>query len=307
MLLVSSAFVTVPALADGPTKPGAPVSDATKQAREAYERGTRAVKSGDYALATAEFSRADELSPSPNALEAALDAAVQADDPVRGMELLERSKRAPASGSLAESIHAAHAKFDGRGCFVRVACADPPCKVALDGKEVDAQRPVWAPKGTHAVVREDGKGQKASFLVEVKPDATVDADAPPPPVTPPPPPPPEPPPHRKPLPPFVFWAGVGVTAALGATTLVFGLDANGTYDDFTSAGCARGGSPASRCSGLRSDGESAETRTNIALLSTVVVGLAVGVAGAFFTEWGGHSGKERGARTDAHSFGAITF
>lgn len=258
-------------------------ADDVVKAGEAYERGARASKGGDFATAAKEFARADELAPSPTALEAALDAAVQADDPALGVELLERSKRAPVTGPLSQSVSAAHAKFDGRGGHMRVVCTHPPCKVEVDGKPVDPQKPIWAPKGTHAVVREDATGAKTSMLATVTPDSTIDVDAPA--AASPTPPPPSKDERGGKLPKYVFYAGAGLTVAAGVVTVVFGLDSNGTHDDFEKAGCTRGASPLATCNSLRDDGQGAETRTNIALLSTVVIGAAVAVIGVFFTDW----------------------
>lgn len=271
--------------------PPAHADDNMVQARAAYERGAKASKAGDYATAAKEFAHADELAPSPTALEAALDAAVQADDPALGAELLERSKRGEVSGTLAESVKAAHAKFDGRGGYVRVPCPSAPCKVELDGKEVDAQKPIWAPKGTHAVVRQDASGTKAQMFANVKPDETVDVESGPAPGS------PSPTSkedgHGKKLPPVVTYAGAGLTVIAGVATVVFGLSANGKHDDFESAGCGRGGSPVSNCSSIKDDGTGKETLANVALVSTVVFGVATGVIAVFFTDWHGGKGKDQ--------------
>jgi hypothetical protein len=83
-------------------------------AKEAYDQGIEAYKRGDLKGASQEFARADTLSPNAVSLQAALDAAIEADDAALVAELLERTKREPASPDLAASITAAHLRFEGR-------------------------------------------------------------------------------------------------------------------------------------------------------------------------------------------------
>jgi hypothetical protein len=163
--------------------------------------------------------------------------------------------------------------------------------VTVDGRAVDATKPVWANKGAHTVVRQDATGASATFPVEVKPDATVELQEPPPAV------PAEPAREaRKKLPPFVFFAGAGLTLAAGVATVAFGLDANGTHDDFESIGCRRGGAPATSCAVLRDEGKAAETRADVAFVSTLVLGAAVGVVGLLLTDWSGGKSKDQRAK-----------
>ncbi len=85
-------------------------------AKEAYARGVAAHERGDLALAAREFAAADAFAPSSVALQAALEAAVDADDPVIGGELIERSKRvaSPVPPKLAQSVDAAKKQLGGR-------------------------------------------------------------------------------------------------------------------------------------------------------------------------------------------------
>jgi hypothetical protein len=115
---LSRVFVVAALLTVATTAVAAP----NKAAREAYARGLAAHAHGDLALAAREFARADELAPNAVALQAALDAAVEANDSTLGNELLERSKREPPSPALATSIAAAHAKFRDRAS----SQAEPP-------------------------------------------------------------------------------------------------------------------------------------------------------------------------------------
>lgn len=204
-------------------------ADDKARAKEAYERATAEYQRGDYAQAATDFAAADALAPSPAALKMALDAAVESDSVGLGLELLERSKRAPANEPLASSIVAAKAKFDGR-----VIVVTQPAPAAT------ATAPAPAPEDTTA---------------------------------------------SKKLPAWVFWAGAGATAALGGLTLAFGLDATGTHGDFQDAGCTNGTGNYAHCASLRDAGEGAATRTNVMLVSTLVLGVASALVGVLFTQW----------------------
>ena len=289
-------------------------------AKEAYDCGTQAHDRGDFRRAAEEYARADALAPSPVALQAALDAAVDADDPAIGAELLERAKRAPAKGALAASIEAAKKKLGGRAGRVHVACpSGAQCTSTVDGAAIDGAKGAWLKVGAHAlVVNVDGTPDsrtvdiRAGQDVEIVPIRTAAAlpapsasapvasvpvapSAPPPPSTPPPeaaapapaPPPPE---HarddtaHKPLPPIVFFVGAGLTVVLGGASTYFAVAAKGKHDDFTTAGCDRADNGTS-CSGLKSDGEGAQRNANIGFAATGVAAVATVVIGAFFTDW----------------------
>ena len=269
----------------------------TAQAKEAYDRGVAAQAKGDFARAARDFALADTLAPSSAALQAALDAAVDGDDPVVGGELLERSKRvtAPVPKALAQSIDAAKKKLGGRAGRVRVTCpTGATCTAALDGKPFDAKTTTWATIGAHTLaVQVDGEPQTKAL--DVKADETIDfaparkAAAPAPTTIPAPttaPPPPREPPSARSdagLPPFVFFVGVGVTVLAGATTTYFMVTAKSKHDDFVSGGCEA--APNAGCTSLKSDGESAQTSGNVALGVTAVFAVATAVVGAAFTRW----------------------
>ena len=286
----------------------------TAHAKEAYDRGVAAQAKGDFARAAREFALADTLAPSPAALQAALDAAVDGDDPVIGGELLERSKRVtpPIPKTLGQSIDAAKKKLGGRAGRVRVTCpAGATCTATLDGRSFDAKTTAWSTLGPHTlVVQVDGEPQTKG--VDVKADETLDfaparnaAAAPLPspsrpqpipgttlpapavavPVT----------PANEPahahraadsgLPPIVFFVGVGVTVLAGAATTYFMVSAKSKHDDFVSGGCEN--APNSGCTGLKNDGESAQTNANVGIGVTAIFAVATVVVGAVFTRWHG--------------------
>ena len=93
------------------TLAGTAAAQPPSPAKLAYDEGTKAYGRGDFRGAAAAFARADALAPNDIALEAALDAAIKAHDPVLGRELLDRAKRTKAEGPLAESIRNAEREF----------------------------------------------------------------------------------------------------------------------------------------------------------------------------------------------------
>src|SRR5215472_3635970 len=263
-------------------------ADDTQRAREAYDHGTAAHRRGDFAEAAADYAQADALAPSPVALRAALDEAVKADDPALGMELLDRTNRAPMDQALATSAAAARAKFKGRAGRIVVHC--PPshaCLSTLDDRKFDVEKPVWATVGQHTVIIQIDEAAQP-HLIEVKPDETLEVTpplaaeaaaatpvAPPPPVASPTPAavsnetaPPEA--RRKGLSPVWFFVGVGATAVAGGATVISALDTSSKHQSFVNEGCGRLNT--SGCGTLASDGTSAQTRTNVLLGVTAAIG-----------------------------------
>jgi hypothetical protein len=257
----------------------APTSTEKAAAKEAYDRGVSAFQTGDYAKAATEFARADELAPSPAALQAAIDAAVEADNPGLASELIERAKRAPASEELAATIATARAKFRGRGGLIRVGCPGTSCSATLDGSPIDPKKSVWAPNGKHVVALQVDGVARPPTTIEVKPDEMVDAttssasaDG-------------QASSDLKVIPPYVFWGGVGGTALAGVLSVAFSLGAQGEHDKFVSSGCNNGTGDPFTCVARRDDGESAQTRANVAIASTLVLGAATAIVGYWFTRW----------------------
>src|SRR4051794_29326385 len=112
---VASSIGLACVLAAGSANAGGPPDEATKEAaRQAYDRGAAAYDAGDYARATAELTRADELFASDVALELALKAAVKGDDPRAAMVLAARADKRARGGTLAAASQAARAKMAGR-------------------------------------------------------------------------------------------------------------------------------------------------------------------------------------------------
>ena len=276
-------------------------------AKEAYDRGTQAHARGDFRRAAEEFAKADSLAPSPVALQAALDAAVDADDFLLGAELLERTKRLGATrpGTLSASIDAATTKLGGRAGHVKVVCpSGARCTATLDGAAFDGAKGVWSRVGAHTlVVQVDGtpdtrtvevRGGEDMEVVAARARAAADPALPPSPSrhptpdpTPPPTAHPTPPDAAaaKPLSPLVFWIGTGATVVFGGATTYFALAASSKHKSFTDAGC--GTLSTSDCPDLADKGDTAQTRGNIGFAVTGVAAAATVVIGVFFTDWNG--------------------
>jgi len=288
------------ALTIAPSAWADPPSD-KQRARDAYERGTAAYKRGDFAGAAAAYAEADAIAPSDTALQAGLDAAVKADDPARGAELLERAHTRPLAGALATSVKNADAKLAHRAGRVRLRC-DTACSATLDGAELRAGDARWATVGSHALavtalgrvtaqsitVQADATVEVAPPKEEVTPPAPVPTVAPPPTataVTPTPAPAPAVPPPEKPRgvgpAAFITLMAGGVAAGLGGTFLL--LSASSKHDTFVAQGCPTVGS--SDCTSQASSGQSDM------ILGEVLVGLSGAalvsgaIVGIWFTRW----------------------
>ena len=299
-----AAFAGVIAFAGHAPIARAEAPEAPTRARDAYERGTAAYARGDFAAAAREFAGADALLPNATALQAALDAALRADDPVIGMELLDRARRAPAVGELAALVKTARARFAGRTGRVRVTCGTASCLGAIDGVAVDVATAVYARVGPHTVtVQSDGKSEqrlvevRADELVEVTPgpaSPTVSLPAPSPSAprageSPPPP----SPSRQRVVAPVWFYTGIGLTAVLAGATIASGLDAASQHASFVRAGCDR--AAFARCDRASSDGASAQLRTNVLLGVSAGIGVVSAALGIFFVKWGGDATVAVGA------------
>ena len=276
----------------------APSADARARAKEAYDRGVEAHNKGDMHKAAQEFARADALAPSAVALQAALDAAIEADDPALGAELVERSGREKASGQLAASVNQAKTKFAGKAGRVRVTCpAGSTCLATIDSAPMETTKPTWARTGQHTVVVQvDGDPQtklvrvEADQIVEVvgtkkdpsaaaTPTAAVDPSTQPKDDT-------TTPKKRRfedGLPPVFFYGGVGATVIFAAATTYFAIDTSNKHSEFENVGCLRAN--LAGCEDLKDAGESSQTATNLGIVLTGVAAIGTIVVGVAFTNW----------------------
>jgi hypothetical protein len=270
-------------------------------ARAAYEAGTLAYGRGDYAAAAARYAEADALLPSPVALQAAIDAAVKADDPLIGAELLDRARTRAVSGALQVTVDAATAKLGHRAGRVTATCASP-CTVTLDGSPFDANRPRWVTAGTHTIgFSVEGRFTSRSI------DVAADADAS---VAPPDRPPEAEPPVPIPLVPVVptpaaapdprlrvtgassrprglapgwFWASAGVTAGLGIASGVLLGVTKATHDTFLAQACST--ATTASCASLSSRGTTTMIAGDALLAGAAIGAVWTTVAGASLVRW----------------------
>lgn len=283
--LAAALLITAPAFAD----------DATNRvrAKEAYDRGLDAHKHGEMARAAKEFAAADAYVPSAFALQAALDAAIDADDVSLGAELLERAKREPAPPGLASSITAASIKFGGRAGKLYIKCPRSSfCTAKIDDNPAAVDRIVWAGVGPRTVSVQVDSGSAQTKSVEVTVDDTIEvtaargaplgvksnsavipaAEA-------------AAPSRRESegLSPIVFYAAAGVTVIAAGVTTYLMVHTASKHGDFTDAGCDKTASDG--CSSLADSGKSAQSAANAGLVVTVAAALVTTVLGVAFVNW----------------------
>jgi hypothetical protein len=282
------AGAAAPAKADG----HAAATDTDTQAHQAYDRGTVAYRRKDYVTAAREYAAADALSPNPVALQAAIDATVQADDPVLGLSLLDRARGAPRTSALLSTMLVAEQRFAHRTGRIAVTCPAQPCLATIDGAAIDPSQPTVVRVGAHTVMVESA-GSTLTRTLTIPPDETIPfapSPAPPPPSTLAPTPAPAPAPASAPPPPepsglspVWFFSGLGATAVAGGITLASGIDTASKSSAFANDRCRTPSAPAT-CNQLAADGQSAQTRTNVLFGVTAALGLAT-VAILPFVRW----------------------
>jgi hypothetical protein len=286
---------------------GAPSVEDVKAAEGDFNRGREAYKGGDYVEAAEYFESADSHAPNERVLELSITSRERAGNLDRAATLAQYGLETyPNSEKLKRVGEPLVAKAKADLLEVTVEC-DEACSV-LDGTRLMhgvpvTKRVVYLTPGDHSVraAWSDDRTQSkpvtgaagdhvdVSFTappIPVKPveaasgrgDPTVDTgvDS-----------------RRGGLPPMYFWIGVGTTAVLGGITTWSGIDTvNNPGADAVKAACAGKGDA---CQEYK-DGRSRQTRTNILLGATGVVGIATAVVGIFATNWAGSSAQkaERG-------------
>jgi hypothetical protein len=294
-----------------------PSADRLKSAAEEYDRGRRAFLADDFEGAAVHFEAAFRDAPRAETVRLAIRARRKAKQLGRAATLaaiaLQRYPNDPPTAQIAketlEEAAPALNEYD-------VDC-NADCAIAADGRVVsqsDAQKHrIFLDPGPHELgvsFRTGGvarhidakRGGKDALAFEAPPAPTVTAPGPTPPIAPGPVTPEKPPPTTKPLGPVVFFVALGVTAAVGAGTIVSGIDAkNNPGVDAVRRACA--GKDES-CPEYQ-DGKSAELRTNVLLGITIGAAAITGVIGVFFTQWSSSAprvdtiGLTRGVRLGA--------
>lgn len=214
-----------PARADGGR------DDARSQAAAAYDRGVAHFNRGEFEEAAQAFLRADELVPSDDALGNAITAADRAGDHLLVVHAAERAVGRDPSSALAASARKAQADSARHLARVELGCQPGPCTITFDG-EANAPGSHYVLPGTHKALATSGAA-RAEQSLDLEPGATyrvvlhpvtpgstrhaaeITRSAPP---------------ARdrsaasKPLPPAVFYVGVGATVVLAGATTWSGLD-----------------------------------------------------------------------------------
>lgn len=260
----------------------------TKAAHEAYERGARAFGQGSYAVAATEFARADELGPTPAALEMALKASILAEDPVLAMTLVDRAAARPANASVAAQVARAKDRFSDKVARLSITCP-APCSAKV-GAEPAALGVARYYRAGNYVIEITAGGPPELFAVQLPAGADVQWKPPPkaPPVDTSAPATPSssasasaivtasarpsaaplaPPPQA--LSPAWFAVGLGVTAVAGGLAIGFGVDTLSKHDAFL----------LQRSDAGASAGLDAQLRTNVFFGVTAATAVATAVLG----------------------------
>lgn len=253
-----------------------------KAAHDAYERGARAFGQGSYAVAATELARADELKPAPAALEAAMKAAILAEDPVLAMTLVDRAASRPSNDGVAAQVARAKDRFAHKVGRLTIRC-DGPCSAKVGNEAVPAGVARCYLAGNYVIEITAG-GAPELHAVQIPGGSTMDwsppSKAPPPAVSsasiaPPPslipPPATAAPPKRSIVGPVLFAGGAGLTLVMGSLTIGFGADTLARHDAFVQ-------DPTRDAAAA---GQDAQLRTNLFLGFTLASAIAAAVAGYF--------------------------
>ena len=272
-----------------------PSADRLKSAADEYDRGRRAFLADDFDGAAVHFESAFRDAPRAETIRLAIRARRKAKQLARAATLAAVAQQKypgdPPTAQLAKET------LDEAGPALQEYLVDcnADCAIAADGRVVsqsDAQKHrIYLEPGPHELGVSFKLGGVAKHIDAKKGGReTLAFEAPPPPKV-------EPvvvpitapvgrekppPASTKPLPPIVFFIAAGVTVAVGAATVVSGIDAkNNPGVDAVRRDCA-GKDESCR---TYQDGRSAQTRTNVLLGVTIGAAVITGVVGVFFTQW----------------------
>jgi hypothetical protein len=275
-------------------------------AAEAFDKGREAYKAEEYVEAAEQFEKADSNAPSPAALELAIRARDRAGELDRAATLMSLAlKRHPDDANLLK-IASDLSKRASATLFELTANCDSPCDLTVGGKIVhgapDTQRMLYVQPGKLTVRagwadnRNDSKqieaeagGKGEVTFVAPSTAATEHMAQEPDEPAPPQPPPVTNPDHdsvaKKGWSPTIFYVGLGLTAVVGGITVWSGLDTvNNPGADKVKASCD---AHQDDCNDLYQQGRSKQTRTNVLIGATGVVGAATILIGVLATDWSG--------------------
>jgi hypothetical protein len=271
-------------------------------AAEAYDRGTAAYLDEEYSEAAQWFETANRMAPAAPALVQAIRSHQRAENFARAATLALQLQK-DYSDDKASSEYAQSVLSDLAPQFVRVdVTCDQDCKLDLDGKLQEFPSFFLPPGTSHKLVATFNTGEAEPQTIEGEAGSSRSVEfiaPPPPPETPDPitskPAPPSEELDRKPLAPLYTFIGAGLTGALAIGTVISGIDASAGAPDYdkaadkANAACAAGEpdcqSLYDAAQRLLKDGQSKETRTNILIGATAVVGVGTAVIAIFLTDW----------------------
>ena len=277
-LALAGAAAAPAALADGATV----TKETLARAATRFREGEAAFRRHEYAAAADAFEDAYRIAPHPSALFNAADARQKAGELARAANLCAHYlSEAPAKDANRADAAARLADLRPKLGRIEVQVEDAT-GLALDGTPIHAGETFVDP-GDH-VVAATIAGKPASRRVTIAPgtlqrvilDAVADPSALPPPAAAPAPdssPPAAPSP--KGLSPSWFWVGAGATALAGGATVWSGLDTSRARSDFDLHPTVQG----------LDDGRAKQTRTNVLLGATAVLGVATAAVAIFAVDW----------------------
>jgi len=271
-----------------------------KAAAEEFDAGRRAFTAGDFEIAAEHFENADREAPAPEALRMAIRSRMSAKHYARAATLAESAlSRYPDDAASVAFSKATLAKLTKGLHRIDVRC-EPACTLLVDDKLAPgneaSEAVLYVDPGEHEITAgwSEGRTKKQNVEATAKGTSELSFEAPPLPEPEPVPvePPPEkdtpkdekvePQPDRKPLPPAVFYGGLGLTGLLGAVTVWSTVDMRANPGkDKVREDCAG----ADESCPTYQDALSVQRRTNVLLVTTGVVAVGTAVVGAVFTDW----------------------
>jgi hypothetical protein len=312
MRRVTAVAVLALSLAALSSRSGAQDARQRQAAAEAYDRGTTAYVDQSYEEAARWFETANRLAPAAPALMQAIRAHERNDNAARAatlaLELASTYREDSAATEFANGVLDRHAASLLR---VQVTC-DEDCKLDLDGKleeylaffvVADAQHRLTATfeTGNKSTTINGGAGETREVQFEAPPapptapllatqSESSGARGP-----------------RAPLSPIFTWIGVGITVALGAATIISGVDAKSGVPGYEKAAqqsrdCMSAGTMdctafSQRAASLLDSGQGKELRTNVLIGVTAAAAVGTGVIAFVLTDWSGGDEREQNAAT----------
>ena len=300
-----------------------PTPAQVRTAAEAFDKGREAYKAEDYVEAAEQFEKADNNAPSAAALELAIRSRDKAGELDRAATLASLGlKRHPEDANLLK-LAGELAKRANASLYELTATCDQPCDLTVGGKLVhgapDTARVLYLQPGSFTVragwsddrtdskqvqAEAGGKGQ-VDFVAPVAAPVEAPTKAPSQSSVPPSNPGGEERDEGASKPshgwsPTVFYVGAGLTAVLGGVTVWSGIDTvNNPGKDKVKDACdkTKADFSQSNCDSLYNEGRSHQSRTNVLIGATAVVGVASIAIAAFMTDWsGGKSDDAKSAR-----------